>query len=282
MVILFVAAVGCAPEETALSGHLVVACSDSALPLVQREIQAFTTLYPSARIEVAATDSRGALAGLFEGRAGVAVISRDLEEEERQAARSAGYDLETHRIAVDGIAFVVHPDNPVDSLTLAQVAGLLMGVTTSWQSIGGQDRTVVPVLRDRNSGTYETVRQEVLSGAGFAVGVVCRTSQEVVDQVAAARGGIGCVGLAWLSGGRVKPLRVARDAGGGFVGATAREVYGNRYPVRRPILVCRRHAVKADLQAGFVAFLTSTRGQVVVESEGLVPDTVPERIIQLN
>jgi ABC-type phosphate transport system substrate-binding protein len=142
---------------------------------------------------------------------------------------------------------------------------------------------VVPVVRDRNSGTYEALRQLALGGADPVRGALCRTSQEVVDRVASDLGGIGCVGLAWLKGGRVKALRIAQNPEGEFVAATAPHVYKNRYPIRRPFMACvTGGTVEASPRAGFIAFLTSERGQIIVESEGLVPDTVPERIIQLK
>lgn len=275
---------GCGPSgETAVRGHLIVACADSALPLMEREARTFMTLYPGARIDVVSSDSRGALVKLFSGEAGLAVISRDLGEDERQAASEGNLPLNTYRIAVDGVAVIVHPQNRVDSLSLAQVSGLLRGEVGSWGEVGGDDRPVVPVVRDRNSGTYEVVRQGVLAGGDPVRGVLCRTSQEVVDRVASEPGGIGCVGLAWLKGGRVKALRLAGGPGGEFVGADAPSVYKNRYPIRRPLLVCTTGgAIEASPRAGFIAFLTSQRGQIIVESEGLVPDTVPERVVQLK
>ena len=81
---------------------------------------------------------------------------------------------------------------------------------------------------------------------------------------------------------QVSALRLAAVAGGPAVAPTAAAVYQNRYPVRRPVLVCQLGEPGSGLQAGFVAFLTSPRGQIVVESEGLVPKTVPERAIQLR
>lgn len=275
---------GCGPSgETAIKGRLIVACADSALPLIEREARTFMTLYPEARIDVVPTDSRGALVKLFGGEAGMAVISRDIGDDEKRAAAEGNIPLNVYRIAVDGVAFIIHPQNRVDSLSLGQISELLRGKVGLWSEVGGSDRPVVLVVRDRNSGTYEVVRQRVLAGEDPVRGVICRTSQEVADRVASEPGGIGCVGLAWLKGGRVKALRIAQRPGGEFVIASAPSVYQNRYPVRRPLLACTTGgAVEASPRAGFLAFLTSQRGQIIVESEGLVPDTVPERIIQLT
>ena len=242
----------------------------------------FMGLYPGSRIDIVSTDSRGALVQLFSGEVEAAVISRDLEEDERQAARDANVEITAFRIAIDGIAFIVNSNNRVDRLTMDQVAGLLDGKFRSWKEVGGEDLPVVPILRDRNSGTYEVVRDGVLKGVNFAPGFLCRTSQEVVDRVASESGGIGCTGLAWLDGERVKAVQIAGKTGEAFARADAPHVYQNRYPVRRPFFICAvNYRLEPVLRVGFISFLTSQKGQTVVERAGLVPDTVPERIIQL-
>ena len=275
---------GCKPSrQPAFSGHLFVSCADSALPLIEREARTFMTLYPGSRIEIIPTDSRGALVRLFSGEAGIAVISRDVGEDERRVAAEGGIGLHVYRIAIDGVAIIVNPRNRVDSLSVDQVAGLFGGKFVSWREVGGEDQAVVPSVRDRNSGTYEVIRRQVLGGTDPVRGVLCRTSQEVVDRVASEPGGIGCVGLAWLTRGRVKALRVAEKPGGAFVEAEAPSVYKNRYPLRRPFMICATDGpAEASLRAGFITFVTSSRGQMIVESEGLVPDTIPERIVELK
>ncbi len=275
---------GCGPSgQPAFSGHLFVSCADSALPLIEREARTFMTLYPGSHIEVIPTDSRGALVRLFNGEAGVAVIARDVGGDERKVAAEGGIGLHVYRIAIDGVAIIVNPWNRVDSVSVDQIAGLFGGKIVSWREIGGEDRPVVPAVRDRNSGTYELIRQQALKGADPVRGVLCRTSQEVVDRVASEPGGIGCVGLAWLKRGRVKALRVAEKPGGAFVEAEAPSVYKNRYPLRRPFMICATSGpAEASLRAGFITFVTSSRGQMIVESEGLVPDTIPERIVELK
>jgi phosphate transport system substrate-binding protein len=273
----------CGPTgETPVSGKLTVACADSAVPLLRREARTFQALYPQARVDVVPTDSRGALVQLFDGQAGVAVISRVPTDDERQAGREAEAEFRALRIAIDAVAFIVHRRNRVDSLTVAQVGGLLAGRTSTWKEVGGDEVPVRPMLRDRNSGTYQAVRQQVLEGADFGRGLLCSTSQEVASRVAADPGAIGCVGLAWIDAD-VKVLRVAQSAAGPFVAARAPEIYLNRYPVCRPIVACQARSLEeAPLAAGFISFLTSTRGQIVVESEGLVPDTVPQRTVELK
>lgn len=274
----------CGPSDrSAISGHLVVACADSAYPLIQREARAFMVLYEDARIDVVPTDSRGALVRLFSGEAGVAVVARQVEKDERKVAEEGGIGLHVYRIAIDGVAIVVNPRNPVDSLSLDQVAGLFSGKVISWRDVGGEDLPVVPAIRDRNSGTYELLRNESLGGADPSRGVLCRGSQEVVERVAADPGGVGCVGLAWVRSGCVRAVRVSERPGGPYIPADGPNVYNNRYPLRRPLMICSTGSpTGASLKGGFIAFVTSSKGQIVVESEGLVPDTVPERAVQLT
>ena len=240
-------------------------------------------LYPGARIQVVSSDSRGALVKLFSGQADMAIIARDVAADEKTAAKEGGADLRVFRIAIDGIAFIAHPENPVEGLSLEQAAGLLDGRLRSWAEVGGEDLPVIPVLRDRNSGTYEVVREKALGGSEFTEGPFCRSTQEVIDRVASNRASIGCAGLAWLGRGRVKALQIAEAPDSAYLGPTASSVYRNRYPVRRPILACViNYQTESTPRAGFLTFLTSSRGQTVVEMEGLVPNKVPDRIVQLD
>jgi phosphate transport system substrate-binding protein len=275
-------ATGCGTAgESPLRGHLKVACADGAVPLVQRQAEAFQALYPAATIEVQLADSRGALARLFNGEAGMAVLTRPVTEDEQLAAKTAGIDLRSFRIAIDGIAIVVHPANPVDSLTVDEVAGLLAGRIGSWRGVGGEERPVRPVLRGRDSGTYETVRQQVLQGGEFGPGQYCANSQEVLAQVAADPSAIGCVGMARVEGA-VKAVRLAQASAGPYYHPRAAEVFANRYPLRRPVVACQMLTPReSPLVSGFISFLTSTKGQIIVERQGLVPDTVPERTVVL-
>jgi phosphate transport system substrate-binding protein len=275
--------VGCEPGlETPLSGHLKVACADSAVPLLQRQARAFQALYPAARIEVLATDSRGALARLFGGEAGLAVLARPIADDEQAAAQAAGVSLRGFRIAIDAVAIVVNPGNVVDSLTVDEVAGLLSGRVVSWRTVGGADLPVTPVLRGRDSGTYETVRSQVLQGGEFGRGQYCVSSSEVLARVATEPGAVGCIGMAWL-GDQVKAVRLAQDSAGPFVPPRAAEVFANRYPVCRPLMAYEvLTPAESPLASGFISFLTSTKGQIIVESQGLVPDTVPERPVVLS
>jgi phosphate transport system substrate-binding protein len=230
-------------------------------------------------VQVVGDDSRGAFVRLAEQRAGVAVLARPLQPDE-EAAMGPGL-LQTCRLATDALAIVVHPATGVDSLDLRQLAAVLSGVVDSWERVGGASLPVIRVLRDRNSGTYEQLRQQVLSGGDFGPGTACRSSREVVERVASTPGAVGCVGLAWVGDPRVVAVRLAA-ADQPAVRPTPAAVFQQRYPLRRPWVVCHWGGQDADLAAGFVAFLTSPRGQTVVEREGLVPDQVPPRSIELT
>ncbi len=259
---------------------MLVACSDSARPVLERAAAAFGLLYPEARVQVVGDDSRGAFVRLSEQRAQVAVLARRLQPDE-EGATGPG-PLLTYRLAADALAIVVHPANGIDSLDMGQLTAVLKGAVGSWERLGGASLPIIRVLRDRNSGTYEQLRQQVLAGGDFGPGVACRDSREVVERVASIPGAIGCVGLAWLGDPRVVTVRVASAAGQPAVRPTAAAVFQQRYPLRRPWVVCHWGGHGADVAAGFVAFLTSPRGQTVVEREGLVPDQVPPRSIELT
>ena len=122
-------------------------CAPEAYTLITREQSVFRALYPQASIEVRAGTSRNAIADLFAARCDLAVVTRELEPEERRAAVLGKLELEGYRFARDALVVVTHPANPVENLAIEDVRRIYRGETTSWAEMGGTDVPIVPVLQ---------------------------------------------------------------------------------------------------------------------------------------
>lgn len=269
-------------RETATSGHLVVSCAESAVPYLNRCAGAFTTLYEKATIDVDTTTSREALVDLVNGKSRLAVMARDLNAAESTVVNSGRQRLVTQKVAFDAIAVIVNGENPVEQLTFEQLEGIFTGAIHDWREVGGPDRPIIPLIRDRNSGTYELFQQRVLHEKGYgATARACSTARQLVAVVAQEPGAIGCAGMAWVQQGNIKAIAVAEKAGGAFVIPSQQSIYDQSYPLRRPLLLCS-FGEKIDLVAGFVTFIASAQGQRLAVSEGLVPATMPVRIVQMK
>ena len=162
---------------------------------------------------VAAHGTGTGFAGLKNGQGDLAAASRPIKTSERAELAELG-DMRSAKaeqvIAIDGLAIVVHPGNPVDSLTTAQLARLFAGEIRNWRELGGQDLPVRLHARDDRSGTYDTFNELVLARQGKSLWSDARryeSNDELSRAVTLDAGAIGFTGLASL--GKAKALAIA-------------------------------------------------------------------------
>lgn len=226
-------------------------------------------------IEIAAHGSTTGFEGLLKGSADLAMASRPIKDAEVDALSAMGYmrsAASEHTIAIDGLAILVNPTNPVQSLTLQQVAELFAGEITNWQQLGGPDLVVKRYARDNNSGTWDTFSHLVLQKKYSLAGDALRfeSNDELSDRVAADPAGIGFTGLASVR--NAKPLSIA-DVGTQALLPTPMTVATEDYPLSRRLFLYT--PVKASkIVADFVSHCQSIRGQNIVNEVGFISQNI--------
>src|SRR5690606_30800582 len=151
---------------------------------------------------VAAHGTSTGFAALKAGRAEFAAASRPIKASEREALANMGDMHGQHAeqvIAIDGLAIIVHPGNPVTALTTEELARLFAGEVDNWQTLGGPDLAVQLHARDDQSGTYDTFKELVLSAQNKTLAATAQryeSNDELSAIVASSPGAIGFVGLA--------------------------------------------------------------------------------------
>lgn len=281
---------GCSePGETATRGHLVVSSAEVAFRYVDESAKKYWQIYNEAYIDVSNTTSREALVALAEGRSRLAVLSREPNEAEIEALSAGEPQFVTRTVAHDALAVILHGDNPVDDLTIGQLEGIYTGKITNWREVGGKDARIRPLVRDRNSGTYEVFQDRVLGGAEFGANVYpCSTMAMLTGIAGSNPGAIGITGLLMTTDpqlmGRFKAIRIAEEEGGRFYLPTQDKIHRERYPLRRPLVLCyfKNSSYEVNLVSGFVTFLTAVKGQQIAIDEGLVPATMPVRTVNIT
>jgi phosphate transport system substrate-binding protein len=276
-------AAGCAPdvhrdlrEDTVTSGVLRIAAEPDVATLVRATAEAFEAGYPDASISVVARTSREAMADVFANRADLAVIGREIEEIERQAATEAGLEMEAFRWARDGVAVLTHPSNPVNQVSYDDLTLALSAPGVSWAEFGGADRPVVPVLPDPESGLAQYVARSLVEREDVIVPALTAAGDSALqDAVRRTPGALGFVSSARLGTG-VKTLAVSRTKGMPYVELDAETVYERDYPLTRSFHIVGR-VPGVRLGGGFITFATSEPGQKLVRDRGFVPATVPVR-----
>ncbi|MDP2895943.1 MAG: phosphate ABC transporter substrate-binding protein [bacterium] len=250
--------------------------SDTMVNLGQAWAEKYMETNPEDFVAVTGGGSGTGIAALLSGTCDIAVSSRNITEQEISRAKEKGVDPYETQVAMDGLAIVVHPKNPVSKLTIDQLARIFTGRITNWKAVGGVDAEIVILSREVNSGTHVYLKEHVLrkgdpeNKAEFAPGaLMLPSSQAIADEVAQNRDAIGYYGMGYLSR-RQKPLLVAKAETDEYIAPTAENVVNGKYPISRPLFFYTDGEPRGSVKE-FLDFCLSKEGQEIVLKTDFVP-----------
>lgn len=271
-----IVALGGCSRQGRQADSLQIKGSDTMVNLGQAWAEAFMQANPTVAVAVTGGGSGTGIAALLSNTCDIAELSRELKPEEIAMAREKGFDPRQVTVALDGLAVVVHPANPVSQLTLDQLAAIFSGSVRNWKEVGGGDLPIVVLSREVNSGTHVYFKEHVLrrgsqeSQAEFAANaLLLSSSQAIADEVAQNPGAVGYYGMGYISA-KEKALAVAKDAASPYVRPTIENVVSKAYPISRPLLMVTRGQPQG-LAAQFLDFVLSPEGQKIVVKIDFVP-----------
>jgi phosphate transport system substrate-binding protein len=250
--------------------------SDTMVNLGQAWAESFMERNPGHFIAVTGGGSGTGLSSLISSTCDCAMSSRNIKEKEIALANKRGvYPFEI-KVALDGLAVVVNPANPVDKLTMDQLAGIFTGKLSNWKEVGGRDERIVVLSREVNSGTHVYFKEHVLrkldktSKEEFAPGaLMLSSSQAIADEVAANSSAIGYYGMGYISS-KQKPVSIAANAESPYIAATIENVISGVYPISRPLLLYTNGEPQGLIRK-FIDFALSDEGQEIVRKTDFVP-----------
>lgn len=205
------------------------------------------------------TGSGSGIKAVLEGRCDIGLSSRNLKDEEKADG------LTETVLAYDGIAMIVHPENPVSDLTLEQIAAIYTGEITNWNEVGGNDGEIVLIGREAGSGTRDGF--ESITGTEDA----CKYRQELTstgDVITTVAGNPNAIGYASLAS--IKNSVKAISVGG--VAPSEATIKDGSYAVQRPfVLVTKTDAELSETAKKFFDYITSADANEIITSAGVVP-----------
>jgi phosphate transport system substrate-binding protein len=279
--------------DTPTTGKITIVADESLKPIVEAEVETFNALHKRAHIDVIYLPEADAIAAMLkEDSLKMAIVTRKLTADERK------YLMETVKVrareeemATSGVALIVNRENPDTLLSLNNLRDLLGGKASTWKQVGGHTNNGIEIVFDNpNSGLIRQVRDSVarvktLPANCFAV----KDNEAVVDYVAKNRNALGLIGLEWISDrddttsnkflNKIKVVALAGDSSN-FQPYQAYLAL-KYYPLMRMITAINREG-RTGLATGFAAFFASERGQRIVLKAGLVPKTMPLRIVSVD
>jgi phosphate transport system substrate-binding protein len=243
--------------------QLTIQGSTTVLPIAQAAAEAFMDNNPQADITVRGGGSGTGIAALIDGATDIADASRPMKDKEIKTAREKGVNPVANVVARDGIAVIVHPDNPMSKITEEDLKKIYTGEITRWDTFGGSG-TIVVVSRDASSGTFETFNELALDNAKLTdAALMLASNLEVARTVAQTPDAIGYVGLGYLSGD-VKAIKV------NDIMPSETTVRNETYPLARPLFMYT-NGTPSGLAKSFIDFVMSQEGQEIVKEAGFVP-----------
>ena len=273
-------------KASGVSGNFSSVGSDTLNNLMTLWAEEFKRNYPNVNIQIQGAGSSTAPPALTEGTASFGPMSRLMKDEEVQAfERRHGYKPTAIGVAIDALAVFVNKDNPIKSLTLAQVDAIFsstrkcggrkverwgdLGLTGEWAG-----RPLQIYGRNSVSGTYGYFKEHALCKGDFKSTVNEQPgSASVVQSVATGLNAVGYSGIGYKTSG-IRTVPLAKKEGGETVDATEANALSGKYPLARVLYVYVNKAPNKPLspmELEFVKLVLSKQGQDVVVKDGYIP-----------
>jgi phosphate transport system substrate-binding protein len=249
--------------------------SDTMVNLALAWAEAYMKLHPQVRISVTGGGSGTGIAALINGTVNIANASREISAEELAEAQLKQLVPVRSVVAQDAIVVIVHPSNPVNSLTIAQISDIYTGKITNWQEVGGEDRPIVLLSRESNSGTYVYFLENVVrmgnkdSELLFSPDTLLMPSSEGIGtEVRLNPNAIGYDGLGYVTQD-MKMMGIAVEPGGEVVLPSIQTVNDGTYPISRSLYMVTAEN-PGEVVTAYLDWI-QTAGQDQVVKLGFVP-----------
>jgi phosphate transport system substrate-binding protein len=294
------------PTDTPTQGKIHIAVDEAFLPVIAAEITAFKGFYPKANVIPHYVDEKTGFDLLMKDSVRLVISSRPFTEEEIAFYKEKTLSVKSVKIATDAIAVVLNHANPDTLLTLSKVKSILNGA--DWKTISGKGISGIPTLvfdkpTSSNVLALERKLEMKLSQIDASRIVYSGGDRETINYVHDHPNCIGFIGVNWISD--LEDPTQTRFKSGVHVAhlmpdsmekllaknpLTTNEEYFQPlqaylaqgfYPLTRDMVVASREA-RSGLGTGFTAWLASDKGQRIVLKAGLLPATMPIRVVKIK
>ena len=236
-------------------------------------------------VDIAAHGSSTGFTALKTATADLAASSRPIKDSERADLarlgdfKSAGAE---QVIAIDGLAIILHPQNPLSELNTEQLARIFSGEAKTWEELGGTGGTIHLYARDDQSGTYDTFKELVLSRRGKTLSSAAKrfeSSEQLSDAVSLDPQGIGFIGLPYVR--QAKAVAIADGQSQAMLPLNSL-IATEDYPLSRRLFFYLPPNGKNPWAEALVAFAQSSKGQAIVAANGFIAQTVQAMTVTPN
>jgi len=272
MLVLLLAA-GCGQKSGKESTSLMIKGSDTMVHLVSSWAERFMAIDSGINISVTGGGSGTGIAALINGTTDICASSRDMKAAEKQQAIDKGITPLEIKVALDGRAVIIHPENPVAELTMEQIGKIYTGAYTNWKQVGGPDQKITVLSRESSSGTYVFFQEHVLNKQDYTPEArLMPATSAIIQAISTDKYSIGYVGLGYAeeAAQKVKVLGLKADDQSPAIFPSLETVLNNSYSIARALYLITNGEPQGAVRQ-FIDFCLSSEGQKIVAEVGYVP-----------
>jgi phosphate transport system substrate-binding protein len=250
--------------------------SDTLVNVAQAWAEEYQNVSTDVAIAVSGGGSGTGIAAMINGTVDIANASRKMKDKEIKMAREHGHNPIEHVVGYDALAVYLHPDNPLEKLSLSQLGEIYgrKGKAKSWSDLGVtvpgcKNNEIVVVSRQNNSGTYAYFRKAVLGKDKYRSGTLdMHGSKDVVDLVEKTPCAIGYSGLAYATD-HVKLACISKN-GETCVNPSVATAVDRSYPIARPLFMYTNGEPEGEIKK-YLDWVMSDAGQCIIRNKGYAP-----------
>jgi phosphate transport system substrate-binding protein len=284
------------PTESPTRGNIKISVDESFQPLIDTEVSTFTVLYDNAKITPLYKPEYDVINDFMNDSVRTIVTSKKLTDDQVQYLRDTLVIARTVTFAYDALALVINKNNKDTLLTYASIRDIFMGNALNWKDLDSRSKLgqINVIFDNTKSGNIRYFRElfeikDELPDNFFAV----KNNAEVIDFVSRNPDALGIISVNWISDkddslsmsftDKVRIVAVSQQFinDGSYYRPYQGSIYDKSYPFVREIYFITRETFKG-LGSGFLQWATAEQGQRIVLKSGLVPATMPIRLVQIK
>ena len=280
LVLLLLVACGSRPAQpaspTQATAYIQNKGSDTLVNLALAWAERYQTENPGVSLSVTGGGSGTGIAALINRTVDIANASRQMQADEIKQAKANGFDPVEFVVARDAIAVIVNPTTPVNKLTIQQISDIYSGKYNNWSQVGGENRPIVRLSREVNSGTHVYFRDTVVrlgdskNKTLFATDTLLLPSSEgIISEIRQNPNALGYDGLGYVPAD-LKVVAVAHDANSPYVLPSVATVNDKTYPIARDLYMYTAGQPTGAVKT-YLDWIVSSEAQTIVANLGFVP-----------
>ena len=303
MVLLIMVLSGCGggikptDRDTPTTGRTMVGLDDSYSLLISAERMTFESLYPYAKIDTFCRSEAEVIDAFMMDSLQLMIVSRKLTSDEEARLKAGQFYPKTTKIAYDAIAFIINKENPDTTLFYDKIQAIFNGKIKTWKEINPASKLTdfKLVFDNYKSGNTRFFREKFQLNKLPDVCYALNNNAEVIDFVEKNKSAVGVISVNWVSNrddtvshsflSKVKVVSVSapgmNDPKGIFYTPHPGYIAEGYYPFTREVF-CVNRQTYSGLAFGFSSFIAGEKGQLIVLHAGMVPATMPVRLVEIK